>query len=187
MYLNWVKGSLLLGFVFVLAFIVMKPIGVSTEYVVIDGIVEYKKHPDFINKDASSATGYRSSNAYLDKSEGKLAEHIIHPKYYGMVFVVSILLGGLLGRLTSKEASKATKQIPQFHSNTFGNKMLLRYALAFVGGVLMLIGARLAGGCTSGHMMSGIMQTSVSGYIFALVVFAVAVPTSILIYKVKEN
>jgi len=39
MYLNWVKGSLLLGFVFVLAFIVMKPIGVSTEYVVIDGIV----------------------------------------------------------------------------------------------------------------------------------------------------
>ena len=187
MYLNWWKGSLLLGFVFVLAFIVMKPIGVSTEYVVLDGIYEYKQHPNLITKDAKSKTGYRSSNAYLDKFEGKLAEHIIHPKYYGMIFVVSILLGGLIGRLTSKEASKAMKQIPQFHSTTFKNSVPLHYILVFMGGVLMLVGARLAGGCTSGHMMSGMMQTSLSGYVFAFVVFAVAVPISILIYKTKEN
>lgn len=187
MYLEWKKGSLLLGFVFILAFVIMKPIGVSTEYVVIDGIYEYNKHPDFISKDANSSSGYSSSNAYLNKSGGKLAEHIIHPKYYGMVFVISIILGGLIGRLTSREASKATKQIPQFHSDTFGDKKLLRYLLAFFGGVLMLVGARLAGGCTSGHMMSGMMQTSLSGYIFALSVFAVAIPTSILIYKTKER
>ncbi|WP_300643307.1 YeeE/YedE thiosulfate transporter family protein [uncultured Helicobacter sp.] len=27
-----------------------------------------------------------------------------------------------------------------------------------LGGFLLLYGARMAGGCTSGHMMSGIMQ-----------------------------
>ncbi len=187
MYLSWIRGSLLLGFVFILAFVVMKPIGVSTEYVVIDGIYEYQQHHDLIHKDANSSSGYSSNNAYLNKSGGKLAEHIIHPKYYGMVFVLSIILGGLIGRLTSKKASKSMKQIPEFHTQTFGNKVFLRYLFVFVGGMLMLIGARLAGGCTSGHMMSGIMQTSISGYIFALVVFVVAVPTSILIYRRKGN
>ena len=55
---------------------------------------------------------------------------------------------------------------------------------SFIGGLLLLFGARMAGGCTSGHMMSGIIQGSVSGYIFAAVVFAIAIPTSIIIKKV---
>ena len=56
------------------------------------------------------------------------------------------------------------------------------FAAAFSGGVLLLFGARLAGGCTSGHMMSGMMQTSLSGYLFALGAFAVAIPTAILVF-----
>jgi len=32
-------------------------------------------------------------------------------------------------------------------------------------------------------MMSGMMQTSISGYLFALAAFAIAVPTAIIIYK----
>ena len=47
----------------------------------------------------------------------------------------------------------------------------------------MLFGARLAGGCTSGHMMSGMMQTSLSGYLFAIGAFALAVPVAIYLYK----
>ena len=39
----------------------------------------------------------------------------------------------------------------------------------------------MADGCTSGHMMSGMMQGSVSGYIFAGAVFAVAIPTALLV------
>lgn len=186
MYLDWVKGSILLGFVFILAFVVMKPIGVSTEYVVIDGIYEYKKNPNIIYKDENSKSGYSSTNAYLNKSDGSLAEHIMHPKYYGLVFVLSIILGGLIGRITQKV--KMIKQIPDFHSESrFKEKPYLRYVLVFVSGLLMLVGARLAGGCTSGHMMSGIMQTSLSGYIFAFVVFSIAIPTSLLIYNRQEK
>jgi hypothetical protein len=54
--------------------------------------------------------------------------------------------------------------------------------VAFIGGFLVLYGARLAGGCTSGHMMSGMMQTSVSGYLFAVGAFAAAIPAAILMY-----
>ena len=45
------------------------------------------------------------------------------------------------------------------------------------------LGSRLAGGCTSGHMMSGIMQTSLSGYLFAAGAFAAGIPTAILLFK----
>jgi uncharacterized membrane protein YedE/YeeE len=53
----------------------------------------------------------------------------------------------------------------------------------FFAGILVLFGARLAGGCTSGHIMSGMMQTSLSGYLFALGAFAAAVPAAVLLYK----
>ena len=39
----------------------------------------------------------------------------------------------------------------------------------------------MADGCTSGHMMSGMMQGSVSGYIFAGAVFIVAIPVALLV------
>lgn len=55
--------------------------------------------------------------------------------------------------------------------------------MAFAGGFIVLYGARLAGGCTSGHMMSGMMQTALSGYLFALAAFAAAIPTAMIIYR----
>lgn len=44
----------------------------------------------------------------------------------------------------------------------------------FIGGIFLLFGARMANGCTSGHMMSGIMQLSVSSIIFTIVLFPIA-------------
>ena len=39
------------------------------------------------------------------------------------------------------------------------------------GGFLIAFGARLAGGCTSGHIISGITQLAVSGLLFGAAVF----------------
>ena len=50
-----------------------------------------------------------------------------------------------------------------------------------VGGVLLLFGARLAGGCTSGHIISGITQLAVSSVIFAAAVFAAGITTAKLL------
>jgi uncharacterized membrane protein YedE/YeeE len=43
----------------------------------------------------------------------------------------------------------------------------LRAAVGFGGGLLMALGARLAGGCTSGHGISGTMQLSPGSWIYA--------------------
>ncbi|MEZ4604271.1 MAG: YeeE/YedE thiosulfate transporter family protein [Desulfobacterales bacterium] len=94
-----------------------------------------------------------------------------------------MLGGGLVARVTRKD--KTLHQIPEIHAARFGQTPVLRYVLAFFGGVIVLWGARLAGGCTSGHMMSGMMQTAISGYLFAAAVFVVAVPVSLILYRAK--
>jgi uncharacterized membrane protein YedE/YeeE len=53
-----------------------------------------------------------------------------------------------------------------------GGSRLLRYAAAFGGGALMMFGARMAKGCTSGHGISGTMQFAASSWLFNPIIFA---------------
>jgi len=183
MYWNWKAGGLALGFTFLITVAIVQPIGVSTEFVLFDAILARTVNPDLVVKDESAKSGYASSNAYLNQSGGKMAKSVAKPMNYGIAFVLSIALGGLLGRLSSPKHKERMQQVPECHQRNFSNSYGQRYILAFLGGVLVLWGARLAGGCTSGHMMSGMMQTSISGYLFALGAFITAIPIAILFYK----
>jgi uncharacterized membrane protein YedE/YeeE len=49
--------------------------------------------------------------------------------------------------------------------------------------VLLIFGARLAGGCTSGHIISGITQLSLSGMVFAAGVFVSGIATAKLLKR----
>ncbi|MGJ3256766.1 MAG: YeeE/YedE thiosulfate transporter family protein [Alcanivorax sp.] len=184
MYWNWKVGGPILGLTFLLAVALVKPIGVSTQFVILDAMVADWFNPALVVTDSNSSSGYASSNAYLDKSGGKYAKAAANPLNYSFVFVLSMVLGGFLGRLFQR-AGKAPKirQIPDFHEQQFGPHPMQRYLLAFGSGILVLWGARLAGGCTSGHMMSGMMQTAISGYLFAAAAFATAIPTAMLLYR----
>ncbi|WP_328190252.1 YeeE/YedE thiosulfate transporter family protein [Marinobacter sp. OP 3.4] len=184
MYWNWKISGLALAGVFLLAVVLVKPIGVSTQFVIFDGLVASWFNPTLVVEDATSASGYASSNAYLNKSGGKYAEAIANPLNYSFVFVIAMVVGGFLGR---RFQSRGQDPVPPFHRARFGQTPAMRYGLAFAGGILVLWGARLAGGCTSGHMMSGMMQTAVSGYLFALAAFAFAVPTALLLYRDGGN
>ena len=46
----------------------------------------------------------------------------------------------------------------------------------------MMLGARLAQGCTSGHGISGTLQFAVSSWIFIIVAFIVAALTNWVMY-----
>ena len=139
---------------------------------------------ELIIENETNKSGYSSKNAYLNKSGGKYARSVANPLNYSFIFVISMALGGFIGRIFSKyEKTKSIEQIPICHQKRFGKKIIIRYTLAFIGGIIVLWGARLAGGCTSGHMMSGMMQTAVSGYLFAFAAFAAAIPVAILMYK----
>tara|TARA_B110000967_G_C18796021_1_gene515794 strand:- start:147 stop:809 length:663 start_codon:yes stop_codon:yes gene_type:complete len=183
-YWGWLSGGCALAVCFLLAVILVKPIGVSTQFVIVDGLLANLFSEQLIVEDTLSKTGYSSSNAYLNKSGGKYAAAVAKPWNYGFVFVLSMLLGGWLGRTWQyRNTSMPLQQLPEVHVKQFGHTQGLRYLLTFSGGVIVLFGARLAGGCTSGHMMSGMMQTAVSGYLFTIAVFAAAIPTAIILYR----
>jgi hypothetical protein len=184
--LNWFKGGILLGLVFLFAVFLVKPIGVSTQFVILNGVIWNIFSADLIDDSVDSKTGYSSKNAYLNKSGGKYAKNVANPLNYSFVFVLSMILGAFLSAKTKgPNPTQLDRVAPEVWRNRFGEKGFKRYLTSFAGGVLVLFGARLAGGCTSGHMMSGMMQTSISGYMFALGAFLAAVPIAMIIFGRK--
>lgn len=183
--LNWLKGGIALGVAFFLAVLLVKPIGVSTQFVILDGIIWNSIDSSLISTSTETKSGYSSTNAYLNKSGGKYAKNVANPINYSFIFVIAMIAGGFLSALTGgPKASAEDRCAPAVWRARFGGNKG-RYITAFLGGVLVLIGARLAGGCTSGHMMSGMMQTSLSGYLFAVAAFAVGIPLALIIYGRK--
>ena len=61
----------------------------------------------------------------------------------------------------------------------------VRFALAFAGGFLLLLGARLADGCTSGHGISGMAQLAVSGFVAVTAMFAGGIAPAMLLRAVR--
>ncbi|KUJ80937.1 hypothetical protein AVO45_06250 [Ruegeria marisrubri] len=178
--LNWKTGGLLLGLVFFAAVLLVKPIGVSTQFVILDGIIADAVNPELVTQ---TDEGYTSTNAYLAKSGGKYAKSVANPLNYSFVFVIAMMIGGFVSAMARGGIPREDRSVPALWRANFGGSPAKRYAAAFLGGFIVLYGARLAGGCTSGHMMSGMMQTALSGYIFAAGAFLAAIPVSMMMFK----
>ena len=103
-----------------------------------------------------------------------------NPLNYGFVFVLAIPLGAYVAHSRRKQELETKMAAPRV-----GNGKL--FLSGFLGGFIILYASRMAGGCTSGHMMSGIMQGSVSGLFFAASVFATAIPTALLMKKLYRG
>ncbi|HIQ16318.1 MAG TPA: hypothetical protein EYH38_12270 [Leucothrix sp.] len=184
---NWVASGIAIGFIFLMAVFLVKPIGVSTQFVILDGIVWDAVDDDVVVKDEKAKKGYSSPNAYLNKSGGKYAKNVAKPVNYSFIFVVAMLAGGLFASLLqASPTDKKSLKSPQVWRDKYGHSLSKHFFASFLGGVLVLFGARLAGGCTSGHMISGMMQTSISGYLFAVGAFIIAVPVAIIMYRVRS-
>lgn len=99
------------------------------------------------------------------------------------------LIGLLLGAFVASKLTKGT--IPkknQIWEGAFGTSKMKRYIAAFIGGTLILFGARIANGCTSGHAISGGAQLSITSWVFMLALFAAAIPVSFTLYqKVRRS
>ncbi|MFO7800957.1 MAG: YeeE/YedE thiosulfate transporter family protein [Desulfovermiculus sp.] len=101
------------------------------------------------------------------------------PGSWLLAFVLGMGLGGFIGARTWKQP---VRDIPRIWEERFGASRVLRYSASFVGGFLILFGARLAGGCTLGLFISGSTQLGVSGLYFGAVIFVVAMLTARVVY-----
>lgn len=97
-----------------------------------------------------------------------------------------LVAGAILGAFTSAKLSGqfALRWVPSLWAETFGPRPVTRVAVALLGGLLLGIGARWAGGCTSGHGISGTLQLAVSSWIAAACFFIGGVAAAFFIFRV---
>ncbi len=96
-----------------------------------------------------------------------------------------LVLGVFIGAYASAKMSgdrAPGEKVPPLWRWRFGYSPGKRYAGAFLGGLIMMLGARIAQGCTSGHAISGILQLALSSWIFAPVMGVVGMVVAFLIY-----
>ena len=94
------------------------------------------------------------------------------------------LIGILFGAFASARASGTfeIRWVTDLWVSRFGDAALIRVIVGFVGGILMGIGSRWAGGCTSGHGISGTMQLAISSWSAAICFFVGGIITAKLIF-----
>ena len=98
---------------------------------------------------------------------------------------VALVVGIAIGAFLSMKLSGATRQpISPIWTRALGSSSpALRYATAFVAGFVMLLGARIADGCTSGHGLSGMAQLSVGSIVAVAAMFAGGILTATLVLR----
>lgn len=123
----------------------------------------------------------------LQPAVGKNAYYATEQPVIGWewMLVVGVLIGSLISATLSGDRSRLI--VPPLWESRFGGSVGLRFAAAFLGGALMMFGARLAKGCTSGHGISGTLQLAVSSWVFIALVFATGILVAHLIYGRRER
>lgn len=95
-----------------------------------------------------------------------------------------LVLGIVIGAFISARLSGSFRisWIPGLWAQEFGTSLSPRLAVALIGGIFMGFGSRWAGGCTSGHGISGTLQLAVSSWIVAVCLFIGGIVTAKLIF-----
>jgi hypothetical protein len=140
-----------------------KPIGMSTGVAQASGACAIP----FLGSDGVSKNTYWAKKA--------------EPKWdYGSLFLAGTFLGALLSSMVSR--SFRLGSVPEVWRQRFGPSVAKRLVVAFFGGALLIIGARLADGCTSGHGISGSLQLALSSWTFFIVMFISGIITAFALF-----
>lgn len=135
-----------------------RPIGASTSYPYVADLVSGLTNNDYFTK-------------------------IETPGHWELFFLTGAFLAGLIISLIKKEF-----KLNLIYSNWEkyrGTSKINRAIWAIVAGFILIFGARMAGGCTSGHIISGGMQLAVSSLVFAVFVFISLLITGRIFYEKK--
>ncbi|MCK4265260.1 YeeE/YedE family protein [Candidatus Babeliales bacterium] len=138
-------------------------LGVSTVFVNIAAFIEKIFVPIHFQK-----------SAYFLQAGGTLID-------WQFAFVLFTFVGSLVSSYLGKTRMK--QAVPSVWKKRFGSSKNIRNFWAFIGGILLIIGARIAGGCTSEHGISGGLQLAVTSWIFVAVLFSTGILVALLIYR----
>ena len=160
--LPWWAAGIFLGLVQVLAVGWTKPLGVSTQFVVLDSMIIHQVAPEYAN-----------NHALISNSK--------YQKFgYGWWLDIGLIAGAFLAALLVGRWKVQTTTV--WWRLNRGESTGKRFITGFIGGFLILMGARFAHGCTSGQFASGWAQLSLSVIPFTIAMFGFGMLTAYLVY-----
>lgn len=139
-----------------------KYLGASTTFVRSAGMIEQSVAPDHV-----------AGNGYYQRKKVRVD--------WQFMVLVGILIGAFAA--SRIDGSFRGESSPPMWRDRFGPGVATRAIGAFLGGIVAMFGARLAGGCPSGHGLSGLMQMSVSGFVAMAGFFGAGVLVAHLLYR----
>ena len=112
-----------------------------------------------------------------------LAKHMYGAKnLWQLAMVVGIVLGAFLSMKASGVHRAAIS--PVWQRAVGVGSVGARAPMAFVGGFIMVLGARIADGCTTGHGISGIAQLAVGSSIAVAAMFMGGIVVALLMKRI---
>lgn len=138
-----------------------RSLGCSTAYANTAGMVEYA----ISHKKAEVMRYYQKFRPGVD---------------WEWMLVIGVMVGAFISAFFS--GTFMIQVVPPVFGGVFGTDPGFRLIIALIGGVLMGIGARFAGGCTSGHGISGTLQLSLVSWVAVISFFAGGILVAGLIY-----
>jgi uncharacterized membrane protein YedE/YeeE len=139
-----------------------KPIGCSTAFARTSGMIE---------------RAFRGSKAAQKPYYVKFAPTVD----WEWMLVVGVIIGSFISAKLSGQFQ--IQWIPVKWSAAFGSALVTRWLVALIGGIIMGFGARWAGGCTSGHGISGTLQLAVSSWLAAICFFIGGIGVAMAIFN----
>lgn len=141
------------------------------------------------DKPIGCSTAFARSSGMLRRLFGgkKVLEKAYYRKFVPEIDWEWMLVAGILiGAFISAKSSRTfeAKWVPAVWAQSAGGSPAIRWLVALIGGVIMGFGARWAGGCTSGHGISGTLQLALSGWMAAACFFVGGIATAMLLFKV---
>lgn len=136
-------------------------LGASTTFVRAAGIIERTVAPERV-----------AANAYFTKEKVRVD--------WQFMLVIGIFIGALVASTT--DGSFKLEPVPPMWEGRFGPSVGTRAVGAILGGMVAMVGARMADGCPSGHGLSGMMQLSLSAFVALALFFGVGVMVAALVY-----
>jgi uncharacterized protein len=138
------------------------PLGCTTAFVKVRGLID-------LTLDHESVESLEYYRLFVPAVDGQV------------MVIVGIVVGACVAGILLPQAVAGA--VPRVWATGFGPSLLLRIAVAFLGGLFLILGARWAGGCMCGHGISGTAQLSVASYLTLFATMFSGIATALLLFR----
>jgi uncharacterized membrane protein YedE/YeeE len=141
------------------------------------------------DKPIGCSTAFSRTSGMIEKLflRGRGPEKAYYKKFAPVIdWEWMLVIGVLVGAFISSSLSGTFEGVwvPGKWASAFGDSTGLRWFASLLGGVIMGLGARWAGGCTSGHGISGTLQLAASSWLAVMGFFIGGIVTAMILYRV---